>query len=107
MNKRYFQIVELLKEDPSISQREAAKKLNISLAYVNKILFSMELDGFIKSDGAFPLFKRYLTEKAFTEYENCRVDNAIIMAAGFGSRFVPLTYATPKGLLEVFGERVE
>ena len=106
MKKRYFQIVELLKENRDISQREVAKRLHISLAYVNKILFSMELDGFIKGDAAFPLFKRYLTEKALTEYENCSVDNAIIMAAGFGSRFVPLTYATPKGLLEVFGEKM-
>lgn len=32
-----------------------------------------------------------------------KVDNAIILAAGFGSRFVPLTYETPKGLLEVKG----
>ncbi|NLA73501.1 MAG: NTP transferase domain-containing protein, partial [Clostridiales bacterium] len=33
-----------------------------------------------------------------------KVDNAIILAAGFGSRFVPLTYETPKGLLEVKGK---
>ncbi len=32
-----------------------------------------------------------------------KVDNAIILAAGFGSRFVPLTYETPKGLIEVKG----
>ena len=25
---------------------------------------------------------------------------------GFGSRFVPLTFETPKGLLEVYGERM-
>ena len=106
MKRRYFQIVELLKEDEEITQREVAKRLKISLAYVNKILISMEIDGFLKSDGSFPLFKRKLTEKAMAEYEACRVDNAIIMAAGFGSRFVPLTYATPKGLLEVFGERM-
>ena len=30
----------------------------------------------------------------------------LILAAGFGSRFVPLTFETPKGLLEVFGERM-
>jgi len=35
-----------------------------------------------------------------------KVDNAIITAAGFGSRFVPLSYEMPKGLLEVLGERM-
>jgi CTP:phosphocholine cytidylyltransferase-like protein/thiamine kinase-like enzyme len=32
-----------------------------------------------------------------------KVDNAIILAAGFGSRFVPLTFELPKGLLPVKG----
>ena len=35
-----------------------------------------------------------------------KVDNAIITAAGFGSRFVPLSYDMPRGLLEVLGERL-
>ena len=33
-----------------------------------------------------------------------QVDNAIILAAGFGSRFVPITYEVPKGLVPVRGE---
>ncbi|MCL2764397.1 MAG: NTP transferase domain-containing protein [Treponema sp.] len=33
-----------------------------------------------------------------------KVDNAIILAAGFGSRFVPVTYELPKGLVPVRGE---
>ena len=33
-----------------------------------------------------------------------RVDNAIIMAAGLSSRFAPISYETPKGLLTVRGE---
>ena len=33
-----------------------------------------------------------------------KVDNAIIMAAGMSSRFVPLSLETPKGLLKVHGE---
>ncbi|GHV72178.1 choline kinase [Spirochaetia bacterium] len=32
-----------------------------------------------------------------------KVDNAIILAAGFGSRFVPLTFDLPKGLIPVKG----
>lgn len=34
----------------------------------------------------------------------CEVDNAVIMAAGLSSRFVPLSYERPKGLLVVKGE---
>lgn len=33
-----------------------------------------------------------------------KVNNAIIMAAGFGSRLVPITYETPKPLIDVIGE---
>lgn len=33
-----------------------------------------------------------------------KVDNAIIMAAGLSSRFAPLSYDKPKGLIEVKGE---
>lgn len=33
-----------------------------------------------------------------------KADNAIIMAAGFASRFVPLSYEIPKGLIKVRGE---
>ncbi|MDR1764104.1 MAG: NTP transferase domain-containing protein [Dysgonamonadaceae bacterium] len=32
------------------------------------------------------------------------VDNAVILAAGFSSRFVPLCFDLPKGLLPVYGE---
>ena len=37
---------------------------------------------------------------------NHKVDNAIILAAGMSSRFVPLSYERPKGLLVVKGERL-
>ncbi|MGF7110191.1 phosphotransferase [Treponema pedis] len=106
MKRRYFQIVQLMKENEDISQRDIAKNLKISLAYVNKILFDMEQDGLLYTEGVPAFGKKRLTQKAFAVFAECKVDNAIIMAAGFGSRFVPLTYATPKGLLEIFGERM-
>jgi len=106
MKRRYFQIIELMKKNPAITQRDIAGTLKISLAYVNQILFAMEQDGLLKTNGLPAIGKRVLTIKAHTEYDSCKVDNAIIMAAGFGSRFIPLTYAIPKGLLEVFGERM-
>lgn len=33
-----------------------------------------------------------------------KVDNAVIMAAGTSSRFAPLSYEKPKGLINVKGE---
>ena len=39
--------------------------------------------------------------EAISQY---KVDNAIIMAAGFSSRFAPLSDTTPKALLKVKGE---
>lgn len=50
--------------------------------------------------------KYLLTEQGLKYLEQFKVDGAVITAAGFGSRFVPLTFETPKGLLEVFGERM-
>jgi len=47
---------------------------------------------------------RRLTEKGRAYLAPYRVTAAVILAAGFGSRFVPLSYETPKGLLKVFGE---
>ena len=51
MKRRYFQIIELMKKNPAITQREIAGTLKISLAYVNQILFSMEQDGLLKTNG--------------------------------------------------------
>ena len=35
-----------------------------------------------------------------------RVKKAVIVAAGFGTRMVPLTFNTPKPLIRVRGERI-
>lgn len=88
--------------DPHITQRNLSKILGISLGNTNKHIKQMITDGYII------LNKGYysLTENGKNYLNKFRVNNAVIIAAGFGSRFVPLTYETPKGLLEVFGERM-
>ncbi len=45
-----------------------------------------------------------ITAKGIAALEPYRVDNAVIMAAGLSSRFVPISYERPKGLLRVRGE---
>lgn len=46
----------------------------------------------------------HLSDKGQKYLDEFKVDNAIIMAAGFGSRFIPFSYTSPKGLLNVNGE---
>lgn len=48
--------------------------------------------------------EEYITESGYKALEKYRVDNAIIMAAGFGLRSLPLSRIVPKGLYKVKGE---
>ena len=45
-----------------------------------------------------------LTAKGMAELRPYAVDNAVILAAGLSSRFAPISYERPKGLLRVRGE---
>lgn len=97
--KDIFEVVYYLYEGKILTQREISEKMFISLGKVNNLIKqAMELGFITDSDGY------QLTDKGCDFLNQHKVDNAIIMAAGFGSRFVPMTYETPKGLLEVHGE---
>lgn len=91
-------------EQPDITQRQLALELDVSLGTINSLIKECIADGLIgfqQEDGRYQLL-----DEGHRLLEQYRVDGAVIIAAGFGSRFVPLTFETPKGLLEVFGERM-
>lgn len=94
-----FEICYLIYKDQNLNQRAIAHKLDFALGKVNKLIKELETELMIINEDGY-----HLTEVGTVFLESHRVDNAIIMAAGFGSRFVPITYDTPKGLLEVHGE---
>lgn len=48
--------------------------------------------------------KNGITNKGIKMLEEHRINNAVILAAGMSTRFVPFNYEKPKGLLEVNGE---
>lgn len=92
-------------ENPHASQRELAQKMNLSLGTVNTLIKECVKE-MLLAQGKSIAGTYELTGKGEQFLEQFRVDGALIIAAGFGSRFVPLTFETPKGLLEVFGERM-
>ena len=47
-----------------------------------------------------------LTEAGVKALEPYRVNNAVILAAGASTRFIPLSLEQPKGLFEVKGEKL-
>lgn len=101
---RYGLVCRTIYENPEVTQRELAAALDISLGTANRLVNDCAVSGYIENN---PERGRYiLTEKGLSYLEQYQVDGAVITAAGFGSRFVPITFETPKGLLEVFGERM-
>ena len=104
---RYGLICRAVLEQPDITQREMAQKLDVSLGTVNSLVKECVGRGLIAEDGPDNASRKWkILEEGRKLLEPYKVDGALIIAAGFGSRFVPLTFETPKGLLEVFGERM-
>lgn len=100
MNQKVLLLRTIL-EQKTVTQRALAKVLGISLGSVNKLLHACLADGSLRETEQAAYI---VTEAGLRFLEPFRVERALVLSAGFGSRFVPLTYETPKGLLEVLGE---
>ncbi|MDD3252729.1 MAG: phosphotransferase [Lachnospiraceae bacterium] len=98
-------ICRCIKENPRSTQREIAQKLELSLGTINTLIKEC-MQARLIAQGKSVAGTYELTISGEQFLETFRVDGALIIAAGFGSRFVPLTFEMPKGLLEVFGERM-
>lgn len=96
-NKQESDILRTIFLEPFINQRILAETSGHSLGVVNKSLHSLIKEGYLTEDIR-------PTEKAVLEYHEKAPRNAIILAAGFGMRMVPINLSAPKALLEVNGE---
>ena len=94
MNKQESDILRTLFAEPFINQRILSETSGHSLGVVNRSLKTLIADGYL-TEGIQP------TAKAQHEYNTKAPKNAIILAAGFGMRMVPINFSTPKALLEV------
>ena len=101
ISEKQFKLLSFLQEHPQeeFTQRQLAEQLEVSLGTINSLLKEMKEANWIDQEG-------HLSELGKEALEPYRVQNAVIMAAGMSSRFAPLSYEVPKGLLKVKGERL-
>lgn len=104
MENHYVILLRMLLEKPESTQRELAKQADVSLGKLHQEITACCALGYLsrssEAGGGRGRNVRFsVTEKGREMLEGYRVDSALILASGFGSRFVPLTYETPKGLL--------
>lgn len=99
LSRKQFDILTVLEEvGEKMSQRELSDKTGHGLGTINKVIKELVELEYI-SDGA-------VTPKGMEALEPYRVKRAVIIAAGFGSRMVPITLNTPKPLVRVHGKRI-
>ena len=95
---RESEILLTLHAGPGLTQRELAERLGLSLGFVNRGVKALKDQDLLDGAGG-------ITEKAISLLEARRPRRAVILAAGYGMRMVPVSN-TPKALLEVRGERL-
>ncbi len=92
-----FNVLATLATSSPANQRELAEGAGISLGSANKAVKTLREGGLV-TEGLEP------TEAGLAELEPHRVKNAVILAAGLGRRFAPLSFERPKALFRVRGE---
>ncbi len=99
LTRKQFDILTCMERSKKpLTQRELVAAAHMSLGSVNRTVASLHEEGLIDDNG--------LTGKGYTALEPYRVKRAVFLAAGFGSRLVPVTLNTPKSLIRVKGTRI-
>lgn len=96
MNKAEFEILNLIRKQGKTPYRLISTSTGISLGSVSETIKRLKANGEIDESS--------ITEKGLDELAPYKVSNAVILAAGPSSRFVPLSLELPKALFKVKGE---
>lgn len=99
MNKQEADVLKSLFLEPYINQRILADSCGHSLGVVNRSLKNLINEGYLDE-------QIKVTPKAKSEMTLLAPKNAVILAAGFGMRMVPINTQSPKALLEINGETI-
>lgn len=96
--KEFDVLVALEKSEAALSQRDLADRTAMSLGSINRTVKELSEKEFVDEG--------LITSKGLHALEPYRVKRAVFIAAGFGSRLVPITFNTPKPLVRVHGQRI-
>lgn len=99
LTKQELDILYNLYLEPFVNQRILSEISGHSLGVVNRSLKRLITRGYLDDHAQ-------LTNRSRELFKTRAPQNAIILAAGFGMRMVPINLATPKALMEVNGEKL-
>ncbi|MBQ9965036.1 MAG: NTP transferase domain-containing protein [Clostridia bacterium] len=97
MNIQEFDVLNVLAHSDYVNQRKLAEQSGHSIGKINSSIKELTAEGLLDP-------QMVLTKKAQKLYAQHKTKNAVILAAGFGMRIVPINTQTPKGLIEIHGE---
>ena len=99
LSRKQFDVLEILADaDAPFSQRNLEKQTGYSLGTINRVIKELNEMGLVNNS--------LITSKGIDALEPYRAKRAVFIAAGFGSRLVPITFNTPKPLVRVHGVRI-
>lgn len=99
LTRRQFDVMEVLATDSDpFSHYQLGEMHGYTLGIVNNVMRELVDLGYVKNS--------IITNSGLTVLESYRAKRAIFIAAGFGSRLVPITFNTPKPLVRVHGVRI-
>lgn len=99
ITRKQFDVLEVLATNTEpLTQRQIEEKTGHSLGTVNRVLKELTEAGYVENSA--------ITNSGVNALEPYRAKRAIFIAAGFGTRLVPITFNTPKPLVRVHGVRI-
>jgi len=96
--KEFDVLVALEEAGEALSQRQLAERTGYGVGTINKLVKTLSAIGHMENSR--------ISEQGRAALGPYCVHRAVILAAGFGSRLVPVTLNTPKPLVRVHGTRI-
>ena len=98
LSRKQFDILEAYATNSHLTQRGLAEITNQSVGNVNRLVKELVDAGLVEHGK--------VTADGLAALEPYRVKRAVFLAAGVGSRLMPVTLNTPKPLVRVKGKRI-